>query len=323
MKTEDRKKDVLPERHPFLKAKLSVSDQLILLEQSGISFSLFPREDARQFLQDNTYLFKIKSYAKNYPRSLNTGRYQNVDFAYLVELSRLDTYFRDQILTLTLAIEHQLKVMLMRDLTENDAEDGYTIIQELFEAYPFIREEMHHRKVCESSVLSDKYYPDLPVWVFLEVCTFGSFIRLLNLYYTKYRSRRMDSVLRLLYAVRFLRNAAAHNNCLLNSLKDPYKRDRTFRPNRQLQKFLIDHGFAKASLNKKLANPLFHDFAAALLLFSMTCASKPMYHAILSDFETLFSKRFIKHQEYFKNYPLITSYYHSAVKLIALFQKIR
>lgn len=126
-------------------------------------------------------------------------------------------------------------------------------------------------------------------------------------------------MLRLTYSVRFLRNAAAHNNCLLNSLKDPYQRERPFRPNRQLQAFLLQQGFSKASLSKKLSNPLAHDFAAALKLFHDTCTSKGMYEGVLHDFQDLFSVRFQKHADYFTGYPLLTSYYEFAVKLLAVF----
>lgn len=301
------------------KQKLSVSEQITKLREDGINFRLYPEEKAARFLACNTYLFKIKSYLKNYPRDSRDGLYHHVDFAYLVELSTLDMHFRNLILRLCLSIEHQLKVMLMRDFTNNPQEDGYSVIQELFEAQPWIREEMAHRKVCESQRLMDKYFPDVPIWVFLEVCTFGSFIRLLSFYYEKWPTPCSGSIVRLVYSVRFLRNAAAHNNCLLNSLREPYQRARPFRPNRELMAFLQKNGFPKASLQKKMNNPLAHDFTAALRLFSLVCQSQFMYQAVLRDFQDLFADRFMHHAEYFRSYPLLTSYYEFAVKIVDFF----
>ena len=48
------------------------------------------------------------------------GKYVNLDFAYLVELSTLDMYFRRLIVGMCLDIEHVLKTRLMRDITNSD-----------------------------------------------------------------------------------------------------------------------------------------------------------------------------------------------------------
>lgn len=305
----------------YPKQKLDVEGQIRKLEKDGISFRLCSREKAAQFLTCNTYLFKIKSYLKNYPRDDRDGLYHHVDFAYLVELSTLDMHFRNLVLRLCLSIEHQLKVTLMRDFTQNPLEDGYSIIQDFFEQFPAVRNELEHRRVFESEKLMEKYFPDVPIWVFLEVCTFGGFTRLLTFYYRKYPTSRSESLLRLVYSVRFLRNACAHNNCLLNSLREPYTRSRPFRPNRDLMLFLQKKGFSRNALMKKMTNPLVHDFTASLRLFSLTCQSRELYQAVLEDFRSLFSGRFLRHADYFSTYPFLTSYYEFAVKVIDLFSK--
>ncbi|MEE1101868.1 MAG: Abi family protein [Agathobacter sp.] len=64
--------------------------------------------------------------------------YYNLDFAYIVELSKLDMYLRKIILELCLDVEHYLKVRLMNDLTNNNSEDGYNIV-ELFLHIHFVR----------------------------------------------------------------------------------------------------------------------------------------------------------------------------------------
>ena len=56
------------------------------------------------------------------------------------------------------------------------------------------------------------------LWEIVEVISFGEFIELYQLYYSLYPSKNNDFS-SYLWSIKFLRNAAAHNNCLLNSLK--------------------------------------------------------------------------------------------------------
>ena len=60
----------------------------------------------------------MKSYAKNYPINPKNGKYVNLEFAYLVELSKLDMYLRKIILGMCLDVEHILKTRMLYDLSE-------------------------------------------------------------------------------------------------------------------------------------------------------------------------------------------------------------
>ena len=60
---------------------------------------------------------------------------------------------------------------------------------------------------------------EIPVWKMVEVLPFGMFIELYNLYYGMYGGKSYSAYLG---SIKFLRNAAAHNVCLLNSLRKPY-----------------------------------------------------------------------------------------------------
>ena len=50
------------------KKKFSVDEQLSHLRQKGITFTYCSEEAARDYLQNNTYFFKIRAYRKNYPK---------------------------------------------------------------------------------------------------------------------------------------------------------------------------------------------------------------------------------------------------------------
>lgn len=92
------------------KRKLSIDEQIDYMKnKSGIRFNIINEKEAKEFLTNNNYYFKIKSYAKNYEKyqeGENAGKYINLEFAYLKELSTLDMYFRRIIMKITLDTEH-------------------------------------------------------------------------------------------------------------------------------------------------------------------------------------------------------------------------
>lgn len=111
------------------KIKLSIDEQIEYMKnKSGIQFNIINEEEAKNFLTNNTYYFKIKAYAKNYEKYLegeNADKYINLEFAYLKEMSTLDMYFRRAIMKMALDTEHFLKTQLLRDFARNNKEDGY------------------------------------------------------------------------------------------------------------------------------------------------------------------------------------------------------
>ena len=88
---------------------LTPKEQISHLKEGGISFHLFSEEDALIFLQESSYLTKISAYRKNYqkhPAGPNKDKYIHLDFAYLIELSKLDMYLR------RLTMQNTLKKMI-------------------------------------------------------------------------------------------------------------------------------------------------------------------------------------------------------------------
>lgn len=92
------------------KRKLSVKEQIEDMIGKNVKFEICTTEEAERFLKYNNYYFKIKSYARNYNFDPIKKIYFNLEFAYLMELSKLDTYIRKIILELSLDVEHYLKV---------------------------------------------------------------------------------------------------------------------------------------------------------------------------------------------------------------------
>lgn len=204
--------------------KLSIPDQVnYMRDHCGITFRLCSEAEAAQFLSQRNYFFKVKSFAKNYDKDPQTGKYIQLDFAYLQELSILDALLRKQILSIALDVEHFLKVGLIAEISQNDSENGYDLMRHFFAQYPAIKDEILRKasnSYCNDLVLkmdSEGY----AVWNAIEVLSFGQFINLYKLYSAENYGWN-NKICNLLIPARSIRNAAAHNNCILNSLHRPY-----------------------------------------------------------------------------------------------------
>ena len=115
-----------------MRTRYIVQQQIENLKSKNIQFNIVDEEYATQYLNDNTYYFKLKSFAKAFEYNETKKQYINLDFAYLVELSKLDMYLREHIIKLSLDTEHFLKVKFLHDLTNNGLEDGYNIVDLFF-----------------------------------------------------------------------------------------------------------------------------------------------------------------------------------------------
>lgn len=116
-----------------MKNLLSIDELMEHMKERGIKFEIISESDARTFLTNNNYYFKLASYRTLYAKcpdgSSREGQYQNLDFAYLKELSTIDMYLRYIIIEMCLDIEHAIKVRLINAVTQNSNDDGYQLIK--------------------------------------------------------------------------------------------------------------------------------------------------------------------------------------------------
>ena len=307
-----------------MKTKSTIVEQINNMKMKGIKFEIMSEEEATSYLQNNTYYFKIKSYAKSFEIKKKDNQYINLDFAYLVELSKLDMYLRNFIMQLALSCEHFLKVQLVRDVTKNKHEDGYNIITLFLKKYPYVCSNIKNKK--NNSACADliyKYEHNWSLWSIIEVLSFGDFIKLFDLYYATYPTRTNQNNKCLLWSLKYIRNAAAHNNCLLNSLRTPYHYthlqiiDEVVQPAKELvSQMAIINGISKKVRKKKLANPVIHDFIGSLFLFDDICTSSSLKLRTYEELIKLLNKRFKRNKEYFAHDNLILSYYEYVKKTV-------
>ena len=290
--------------------KLTIEEQIEWMKSKGITFAICSEEEAAGFLRKSTYLFKLKAFGKAFPLNPVTGAYNGVDFAYLVELSTLDMHVRRLILHATLDIEHFLKVRLLNRLSSDPGENGYHIIEQYFAADPDAQNKIvkkSRNSMCKD--LIEKMQRDgYALWNVVEVLSFGDFIRLYDIY-DQNHGKTDQALLRCLFSVRCLRNAAAHNNCLLNSLRSPYSRK--VRPNQQLTRFISQMpGIPARSRAKKMKNPVIHDFLALLYVYQQVVTSEKTRMHFGQELHSLFDHRMLKRRAYFETNESLTSAYH-------------
>ena len=129
--------EVIPDKNNTIgekdRPKLTIPEQIAYMrDKKGISFELIDETEAEIFLRESNYYFKLKAFEKNYSKYAsgdNKGKYYKLEFAYLKELSTIDMHLREIIRSMSLDIEHFLKVRLLNDISEDENEDGYSIVE--------------------------------------------------------------------------------------------------------------------------------------------------------------------------------------------------
>lgn len=298
---------------------LLTADQLIAhLEEKGVLFNIDSKERAKDFLENHNYFMKLSSYRENYKKHKlppNEGKYIDLEFAYLRELSTIDRHLRYHIIQMTLDIEHYLKVRLLNAIENNPKEDGYKIVQKFLtkdEHFYYLKEIRKHKSSAYCKSLIDTYYPYFPAWVFVELVSFGTLSYFCEFYREVYKYKIVDRIL--LNAVRDIRNAAAHSNCLINHL--PRGNNKPHQSVKDQVKQITTIG--ENMRGNKLKNKVLYDFTCLLFLYDdlVPKSAKVRQLKILKDF---FTDRMILNKDWFKNNTVILSSYDYALKVLEYF----
>lgn len=203
---------------PTYKPALTVQQQIDFLKQRGVLFNLVDEPEAEQYLTDNTYFFKIKSYLANYKNqnagAKNGATYAPSEFAYLKELSLIDLALSRLVLSMASNVEHAMKISLNHDLMSSTK--------------PQLAEQCVRNIGKKLKKQSSLYTRDLYeacdrrahfcIWELWELLGFNDQIRL----YLEYQKladlkskKEREGENSILFSTRMMRNAAAHGNCLL------------------------------------------------------------------------------------------------------------
>ena len=226
----------------IIKKTLSFNDQIKHLQKRGVTFDGINTEDAKKFLIYSNYFYKLYSYRKNFNTKIDsndsTNRvYIGLDFSMLVDLSKFDRELRYAILELSLDVEHGLKRKLVSEITRNPKEQNGEIIKSYLENTitnkelnlnlnwanlnknldnvlneNYFNENLIEHKKCDNVICYKKW----KIWEFVEAIDFGNLINIFNLYANTYSCKMVNKYV--LLTAKSLRNASAHNSCLIDDL---------------------------------------------------------------------------------------------------------
>lgn len=305
------------EAHP----KLTIEEQIAhMRDDRGVKFNIMSEEAAANFLHYNSYYFKIKAFRKNYSKynsGPKCGQYYNLEFAYLRELSIIDMHLREIILAMVIDIEHYLKVRLLRDISVCPQEDGYSIISTFFANHPGVEERIQEKgENSYCAALIHRHSGHFAVWSIVEVLSFGDLLNLCDLFYNGWSGERID--IGNYRIVKFLRNAAAHNNCLINNLAD--NKGNGFTQNRTANRMLAQiDGVSASTRSKKMGNRFVHDFVVMLCCYDEIVSSRDVKRHKMQRLKDFVDVRCMRNREWFRDNALICSNYNFMKKVVDKF----
>ncbi len=275
------------------------------LKEKGVKFNNISEEEAIDYLTNESYYFKLASARKNYRKDIN-GNYINLDFSYLVELSKLDRDLRYLLFDLCLDIEHHLKRQIVNTVCNNT--DGYEPVHEYLKVNPSLLNRMNNldNDTSYSHNLFEKYYPDFPIWVFVEVVSFGTITSFCAFYNDLYSGTFLSN--KILNNVRDIRNAVAHNTCILTDFTNLYQ----VTPTTNINKFVANCNIGKASRKNNLSNNIIYDIVCLLYAHKVLVNNNDK----LKEFKKFIYERCLIHKDYFTNNSQILRAYTFIRKIV-------
>ena len=309
------KKDFSQQTKPVKEPKLTVPQIIDYCKNElGITFNIMDEQKAEEFLHKNNYFFRIKQYAEICTDKTKSGKYNGLDFGHLVELSTIDMFLRKYLLKMTIDLEHYLKVNLVNDCQTNSDDDGYGVVKAFFEKFPHIQKNVasgnNFSTYSGMDIEQCLAYP--AVWNIVELLGFYDFTYFYSFYYEYFHLKsefksHIDSIRR-------IRNAAAHNSCMLCNFK-PGKFSFDTEISFELAGGKLE-GIAPGTMTANLKIPLLNDFAVMLSVYTRLITSPKVKEKTFEEIKDFFDTRMVLHKDYFEKFTNIKNAYRFARALL-------
>lgn len=259
------------------KKKLGFSEQIEFLKNKNITIDSdnigdnADEKEVREILEKRNSLFKLKTFSSGYDKDCE-DKYIDLDFKTLHRFNILDTSFRALVLEISLMCEHLLKVKINYLCSTNSKDDGYEVVQGYFHEKGFPSEFVRYKRKNKNYYMANfmnRYankIGEMAVWNLLEILTFSETIDFYN-FYLDYFNKKTLRIFEL-KPVKSLRNAAAHNNCILHLLgEDMYMLEMDKEYSKNIKKFLDKHNMSQ-DIGRMF---LIHDFLCLIYLVNKIC----------------------------------------------------
>lgn len=314
-----------------LRPKLSAREQVEHLKKKGVKFVLASEEEAEHYLTENNNYFKLRAYRKNFEKYVSgkkAGTYINLDFAMLRDLAVIDMRLRYVLLTFALDIEHFEKVKLLNIISESK-DDGYTVVNSYLDQlraqesnatdnrrpYSTLMHDIERNRTSEyCGGIIEKYDGNYPVWAFLEIIPFGSFINFLKYCSEYFDDMNLEDDHYLLCDVRRFRNAAAHNSCVIHNLS--LHTASNHKTNRNVSSYLTRAlSIDSKKRRKRMSSAAMRDMVTLLYAHKHIVTSNGVIQARRNDIKSVIERCF-KHIDYYQNNTLVTSSFEFLKKVV-------
>lgn len=313
------------------KPQLTPKEQVEHLKRKGVKFEFYSEDEAVEYLSKNNNYFKIRAYRKSFEKYIGgekDGTYIDLDFAMLKDLAIIDMRFRYVLLLMSLDIEHFEKVRLLKYISESN-DDGYNIVNSYlsslksvdddtsndYRPYATILNEIHRNKDSDyCGGIINKYDGHYPVWAFVEIIPFGSFISFLKYCGEYFNEKEFIDNFYLLKDVKRLGNASAHNNCILHNLLPNTAKHKT---NYKVSRFLAEPRFSitKDIRTRRMSNSAINDIVTLIYTHLTIVSSSGNLEAQGNKLKKV-CERCLKHKDYYKSNDTIMSTFDFLKKVV-------
>ena len=320
-----------------LKPMLKVSEMVTYLKNKNIKFELITDVEAEKYLRDNNNYYNLISYKHNFERYLIDGKfidkYIELDFAYLKDLSIIDYRVRLLLFKMIIDIEHYLKIRILNLIETIDEENGYRIVNMYLEKdfydkrfpkkvhnsiFKKVGSDYYKKIFFKYDIDKNKKLENIPIWEFLEVITFGELVNFYEFFSNEYKLDKEIKNIFILREIVKLRNAVAHNSCVLCELD---KKDNQYSPDYKVINYLNSCEIKKETRINKLQNSRIRQITYTLYMFNEIVTSVGVKENVANDIKKLFYKRINYHKEYYTNNELLKSIYEYFDKIIKKYYK--
>lgn len=313
-----------------LSPMMTTEEMIEHLKNKNIKFNQTNEKNAFLYLKFSNNYYNLTSYKNNFvkypsPAGKMEGKYLDLDFAYLMDLSTIDMKLRLILFDLIIDIEHYLKLKILNLIETIDLEDGYRIVNMYLENDYNNEQKLHKnisRKVSSdySKKIFSKYDTDndnrlenIPIWEFLEMITMGTLINFYEFFINEYKLDKEYQSIYILREILKLRNAVAHNN---NILSDLGISDNHYKAHIDVINYLDECDISIKTKNKKLSNSRIRQITYALYMFEKIVTSNGVKKGVTKKLNELFYIRIPKNKDFYKNNELLLSVYEYFDKIM-------
>lgn len=316
-----------------LRPMMNISDMIPYLKNKNIKFNIINEAEAENYLRENNNYYNLTSYKNNFEKYFMNGKfidkYIDLDFSYLIDLAIIDYKLRLILFNMIIDIEHYLKIRILNIIENINEEDGYRIVNMFLdndynnEKFPKkihksifkkVDSEYYQKIFSKYDIDEDNKLENIPVWEFLEIITFGELVNFYEFFSKEYNLQNELKYVYILREIVKLRNAVAHNSCILCELD---KKDIKYSPDYKVVKFLNSCGIKSKARNNKLSNYRIRQITYTLYLYNIIVTSNGVKEKTTDSLNSLVYERIILHKEYYNSNELLKSVYLYFSKIIS------